>query len=405
MELLAPVGGMEQLYAAVRFGADAVYGGMTRYGLRAFAGNFDAEALSRAVKHCHAHNVKFYVTLNILPRDEDMDGFLDAARQAAEAGVDAAIVSDMGAACMLHRELPSLPLHISTQANVLNSRAALAWREMTGAERIVLARELSLAQIAALRRALPDELRLECFVHGAMCMAYSGRCIMSSVMAERSGNRGECAQSCRWHYHVMEEKRPGEYMPVWEDETGAYLFSSCDLCMLPHLDALRDAGVMSLKIEGRMKTACYVASVVSVYRAALDALEREGAEAYRERIPELMRELEKASHRQYNTGFYFGAPEPAGGANGFYQFMRYAGDVLCDARAGEAARVRLKNRMTVGDYIEALTPSGAKGFTLDAMRVAETGESAHTASVAGTELEIVFPFDVGAGDYLRGSFA
>ncbi len=404
MELLAPVGGMEQLCAAVRFGADAVYGGMMRYGLRAFAGNFDAEALRKAVEHCHSNGVKFYVTLNILPRDTDMEGFLQTARQALDAGVDAAIVSDLGAACMLRKELPELPIHVSTQANVLNARTALAWRELTGAERVVLARELSLEQIAALRRELPEELQLECFVHGAMCMSYSGRCLMSAVMADRSGNRGECAQSCRWKYHVVEEKRPGEYMPVWEDETGTYLFSSYDLCMLPHLDKMRDAGIISLKIEGRMKTAYYVASVVSVYRKALDILENEGAEAYRASIPELMTELEKASHRQNNTGFFFGAPEPPGGANGFYQTMRYSGDIICGARAGGAARVMLKNKVSEGDYVEVLTPGGSRGFTAGMLRLAETGEAVKSASVAGTEIELDVPFEVNAGDYLRGQY-
>ncbi|MBR6569745.1 MAG: U32 family peptidase [Clostridia bacterium] len=272
MELLAPVGGMEQLRAAVRFGADAVYGGMKSYGLRAFAGNFDPEQLRQAVSYAHDHHVRFYVTMNILPTDADMDGFLSAARDALAAGVDAAIVSDIGAALMLHQELPALPIHISTQANVLNSRTALHMHQAMGAERIVLSRELSMADIAAMRKNLPDELELEAFVHGAMCVAYSGRCLLSSALTGRSGNRGACAQPCRWQYHLVEEKRPGEYLPVCEDERGTYLYSALDLCMLPHLIELRNAGVISLKIEGRMKTAYYVATVVSAYRRALNIL-------------------------------------------------------------------------------------------------------------------------------------
>ena len=404
MELLAPAGGMEQLAAAVRFGADAVYGGMKRYGLRAFAGNFDERELASAVALCHAQGVRFYVTMNVLPRDEDMAGFLQAARFAADAGVDAAIVSDLGAAKLLRDELPQLSLHISTQMNVLNSRTAALVHELTPASRVVLARELTLEQITRMRQTLPPELELECFVHGAMCMAYSGRCIMSAVMAARSGNRGECAQSCRWHYEVVEEKRPGEYMPVLEDESGSYLFSSYDLCMLPHLPALGRAGVASLKIEGRMKTAYYVASVVSVYRRALDLLETLGDEAFEARVSELMGELQKASHRKSNTGFYFGQPEPPGGANGFEQSLRYVGDIASDAAAGEPALVRLKNRIALGDALEVLTPEGAKAFPLTEMRLKETGESVAVATVAGTELWLRLPCDAHAGDFLRGPY-
>lgn len=402
MELLAPVGGMEQLRAAVRFGADAVYGGMKSYGLRAFAGNFNPEQLREAVRYAHDHNVKFYVTMNILPVDADMNGFLAAARDALEAGVDAAIVSDIGAALMLHQELPRLPLHISTQANVLNSRTAAHFHQAMGAERIVLSRELSMKDIAAMRKNLPDELELEAFVHGAMCVAYSGRCLLSSALTGRSGNRGACAQPCRWQYHLVEEKRPGEYLPVCEDERGTYLYSALDLCMLPHLHELRNAGVISLKIEGRMKTAYYVATVVSAYRRALDLLENEGEEAFLAAVPSLMEELQKASHRQSNTGFYYGAPEPPAGANGFSQTMEYVGDFIAPCEPGGEALVRLKNRFFVGDTLEALTPEGSQPFTVTAMKLEETGESVETASVAGTLIRVPVPFRVDDGDLLRG---
>ena len=402
MELLAPVGGMEQLKAAVRFGADAVYGGMKSYGLRAFAGNFDPDQLREAVAFAHAHNVKFYVTMNILPVDADMDGFLAAAKDALDAGVDAAIVSDIGAALMLHEELPHLPIHISTQANVLNSRTAEHFHRMMGAERIVLSRELSMADIAAMRKALPAELELEAFVHGAMCVAYSGRCLLSNALTSRSGNRGACAQPCRWQYHLMEEKRPGEYLPVCEDERGTYLYSAYDLCMLPHLHQLRDAGVASLKIEGRMKTAYYVATVVSAYRRALDLLENEGEDAFLAAVPSLMEELHKASHRASNTGFYFGAPEPAAGAEGFAQSMEYVGDFIGPRDANGEALVRLKNRFYVGDVLEALTPEGPQRFTVEKMTLDATGENVQTASVAGTLIRIPVPFSADAGDLLRG---
>lgn len=402
MELLAPVGGMEQLKAAVRFGADAVYGGMKSYGLRAFAGNFDPAQLREAVAFAHAHNVKFYVTMNILPVDADMDGFLAAAKDALDAGVDAAIVSDIGAALMLHEELPHLPIHISTQANVLNSRTAEHFHRMMGAERIVLSRELSMADIAAMRRNLPAELELEAFVHGAMCVAYSGRCLLSNALTGRSGNRGACAQPCRWQYHLVEEKRPGEYLPVCEDERGTYLYSAYDLCMLPHLHQLRDAGVASLKIEGRMKTAYYVATVVSAYRRALDLLENEGEDAFLGAVPSLMEELHKASHRASNTGFYFGAPEPAAGAEGFSQSMEYVGDFIGPRDAGGEALIRLKNRFYVGDVLEALTPEGPQRFAVEKMTLDATGEEVLTASVAGTLIRIPVPFSADTGDLLRG---
>lgn len=402
MELLAPAGGMEQLKAAVRFGANAVYGGMKSYGLRAFAGNFGPEELKEAVAYAHQHQVRFYVTMNILPTDEDLPGFVEAARQAVQAGVDAAIVSDVGAALLLHEQMPMLALHISTQTNVLNSRTALHFHQTMGAERIVLSRELSLKDIAAMRRNLPEELELEAFVHGAMCVAYSGRCLLSGALTGRSGNRGACAQPCRWQYHLVEEKRPGEYLPVCEDERGTYLYSAYDLCMMEHLHELRDAGICSLKIEGRMKTAYYVATVVSAYRSALDLLENEGVEAYQKALPQLMGELQKASHRSSNTGFYYGAPVPPAGAEGFSQSMEYVGDFVSEAKHGQEALIRLKNRFYVGDTLEALTPKGAIPFKVENMRLKETGESVQTASVAGTLLYVPVPFAVAEGDLLRG---
>lgn len=402
MELLAPVGGMEQLKAAVRFGADAVYGGMKSYGLRAFAGNFDAEQLKEATAYCHANGVKFYVTMNILAQDEQLSGMLEAAQCALDCDADAVIVSDLGVAAMLHQSLRRLPIHVSTQANITNAASARLWQEIAGVERVVLSRELSMEQIAAMRQALPASLELEAFVHGAMCVAYSGRCLLSAAMLGRSGNKGACAQPCRWQYHVVEEKRPGEYMPVCEDEHGTYLFSACDLCMLPHLRELQQAGIASLKIEGRMKTAYYVATVVSAYRRALDLLELQGEDAYLEALPTLMEELQKASHRTSNTGFYFGAPEPPAGAAGFSQTMEYVGDIVSDSAAGEEALVRLKNRFYVGDQLEVLTPQGHRSFTVSSMILAESGEAVTTASVAGTLIKTVFPFDVGAGDLLRG---
>ena len=402
MELLAPVGGMEQLKAAVRFGANAVYGGMKSYGLRAFAGNFDQKQLTEAVSYAHQHHAKFYVTMNILAEDDQLSGMVDAAKQALACGVDAAIVSDLGVAVLLHQQVPGLPIHVSTQANITNAATAEVWQQAAGVERIVLSRELSMEQIVAMRQNLPDALELEAFVHGAMCVAYSGRCLLSAALLGRSGNKGACAQPCRWQYHVVEEKRPGEYLPICEDEHGTYLFSSNDLCMLPYLPQLQKAGIASLKIEGRMKTAYYVATIVSAYRQALDILEEQGEEAFQQQLPRLLDELNKASHRASNTGFYFGAPQPPAGAEGFSQSMEYVGDILTDADPGEVALVRLKNRFYVGDKLEALTPSGSHSFLVTSMVLDETGESVETASVAGTVLRMTFPFAVGAGDLLRG---
>lgn len=401
-ELLAPAGGPAQLNAALHFGADAVYGGMAQYGLRASAQNFAGEALPQAVALAHRHSKPFYVTLNLLPHDRDMAGYLAAAREAYEAGADAAIVSDIGAALLLREQLPSLALHISTQANVLNTRTALHFHQATGATRIVLAREMCLADIRHMRDNLPANLMLEAFVHGAMCVAYSGRCLLSAALTGRSANRGECAQPCRWPYHAAEDSRPGETLPVLEAQRGTYVFSAYDLCMLAHLPQLVQAGVGSLKIEGRMKTAYYVATVVSAYRQALDTLAREGEAAYRARVPELLLELAKASHRPSNTGFYFGAPETAAGAAGCEQTHSFVGEVLGDAPAGQPVPVLLKNRFYVGDPLEALTPEGSRPFCVNAITLSDTGESVQTAGVAGTRLLLTFPFHVRAGDLLRG---
>ncbi|HNW87275.1 MAG TPA: U32 family peptidase [Candidatus Limiplasma sp.] len=401
-ELLAPAGGMEQLKAALRFGADAVYGGLQNYGLRASATNFTPETLALAVEWTHRQGKRFYVTMNLLPFDRDMSGYLETAEQAARAGVDAAIVSDLGAAVLLRQTLPNLALHISTQANVLNTPTALQFQAATGCTRIVLSREMSLEDIRAMRENLPPALELETFVHGAMCVAYSGRCLLSAALTGRSANRGECAQPCRWPFHVVGEKRSGATMPVDEGERGTYLFSAYDLCMLEHLPELMNAGVASFKIEGRMKTAYYVATVVSAYRQAMDLLAAQGETAYRQALPALKAELNKASHRVSNTGFFFGAPQPAAGAEGFEQTMEFVAEIASDAAANEPAEVIVKNRFYVGDRLEALTPEGSKVFTVGSITLAETGESAQTVSVAGLRLRMAFPFAVGAGDLLRG---
>ena len=397
-ELLAPAGGMPQLKAALRFGADAVYGALQQYGLRASAGNFTWDEMQTALALCHGAGKKFYLTLNILPYDEEMQGLCETARTAWQMGVDAAIVSDIGAFLALRREVPGLEIHISTQANTLNSETALFFSRM-GARRIVLARELSLQQIAAIRQQLPAQTQVETFVHGAMCMSYSGRCMLSDHLTGRGGNRGACAQPCRWEYALVEKKRPGEYIPVEEDARGTYLLSAYDLCMLHHLPEMMAAGVESLKIEGRMKTEYYVANTVMVYRKALDLL-AESEEAYRAALPALEKELLKASHRKMNTGFFFGAPKPAAGADGFSQSMEYVGRV--EHFENGLAAVHLKNRFYVNDTLELLCPEGSKPFTVESIMLPETGERVDTVSVAGQKILLPLPFAAAEGDFLRG---
>lgn len=397
-ELLAPAGGMPQLRAALRFGADAVYGALPVFGLRAFAGNFTWEELAQALDETHGMGKKFYLTLNILPYEDEFPALIETARRAWEMGVDAALVSDLGAFLALRREVSALPLHISTQANTLNREAA-AFYHAQGAERIVLARELSLKRIRALREGLPPSLTLEAFVHGAMCMSYSGRCMLSDHLTGRGGNRGACAQPCRWEYALVEKKRPGEYWPIEEDGRGTYLLSAYDLNMLSHLPELIDAGVGSLKIEGRMKTEYYVATVVGAYRRALDAL-KEGEGAYRELLPALEGELRKASHRSFNTGFYFGEPSPMGGAAGFTQEMEYVARVE-DWQNGTAA-LSLKNRFYVGDTLELLSPRGVFSFPVTRIIRCDTGEEVSTVSVAGQRVLIPLPHPAAPGDFLRG---
>ncbi len=398
-ELLAPAGGMEALRAALHFGADAVYGGMKRFGLRAFAGNFSPEELAEAVRLTHAAGKKFYVTLNCTPYDDELEDFAAAAREAAECGVDAAIVADIGAIMTLRRAVPALKLHVSTQANTVNAPAAELYRSL-GCERVILAREMSLDRIRALKAAVGDTIALETFVHGASCMAYSGRCLLSAYLAGRSGNRGECAQPCRWKYAVMEEKRPGVYLPVAEDERGTYLFSAGDLCLMPLLPDLCDAGVSSLKIEGRMKSEYYVAVVTGAYRRALDLLAK-GREAFAEALPELTAELACASHRRSDTGFLEGVPEMPGEAEGFTQNREYLGRVL-EADAGDGrARLLLKNRFFAGDALELLTPEGVRPVTAGPFLREKTGETVDTLGVAGETIRMELP-GARPRDMLRG---
>ena len=398
-ELLCPAGSRESLEAALHFGADAVYGGMKHYGLRAYAGTFDGAELREAIRITHEAGARFYVTMNIYPFDDELEGFLAAAREAETAGADAAIVSDPGAIALLRREIPGLAVHVSTQANTVNTPAAELYREM-GCERVILAREMSLERIREMKRRLGESIQLETFVHGASCMAYSGRCLLSAYLTGRSGNRGECAQPCRWQYAVTEEKRPGEYFPVVEDERGTYLFSARDLCLMPILPELCEAGVSSLKIEGRMKTEYYVAVVTGAYRRALDLL-AESREAFDEALPELTAELACASHRDSDTGFMLGKPETPGEAEGFHQEREYTARVLGRDEETGRTRLLLKNRFFAGEELELMTRNGIRKVTAGRLIREKTGEELDTLGIAG-ETILMDLGDCEAGDILRG---
>lgn len=400
VELLCPAGTMESLRAALHFGADAVYGGMKRFGLRAFAGNFDEEALKEAVELTHAAGKKFYLTMNVFPFDDEMEAFVDAARFAHSVGVDAAIVSDIGAITMLREHVPELQVHVSTQASTVNT-AAIKHYKALGCSRVILAREVSIDRMAKMNEQLQGEIELEAFVHGAACMAYSGRCLLSAAMTGRSGNRGACAQPCRWQYAVVEQKRPGEYYPVSEDLNGTYIFSAKDLNLMPLLPRLIEAGIASLKIEGRMKTEYYVATVTAAYRRAIDLL-HESREAFERELPQLMNELACASHRDSDTGFAEHAPEMPGGAEGFHQEREYIARVMAPAAAGEPAKLMLKNRFHAGDMLELLTPSGVHPVQAEAFVRVKTGETLDTLGIAGEMISMRLPVDVSEGDILRG---
>ena len=398
-ELLAPAGGMDALRAALHFGADAVYGGMKKYGLRAFAGNFSPDELAEAISLAHKTGKKFYVTMNCYPFDDELEDFIAAAGLAAELGADAVIVADPGAIMELRRKLPRLNVHVSTQANTVNAPAVELYRNL-GCKRVILAREMSLDRIRALREKIGDSIQMETFVHGASCMAYSGRCLLSAYLTGRSGNRGECAQPCRWKYAVMEEKRPGEYLPVAEDENGTYLFSARDLCLLPLLPELCGAGIASLKIEGRMKTEYYVAVVTGVYRRALDLLAR-SRECFEENLPALAAELNCASHRLSDTGFLLGKPETPGEAEGFWQEREYVARVTEDAGEDGWAKLLLKNRFFAGDALELMTSEGVRAVKAKPFVREKTGETLETLGVAGEIIRMELPGSR-RGDMLRG---
>lgn len=351
-ELLAPAGDLEKLRTAIVYGADAVYLGGQAFSLRAGAGNFGEAEMVEGLYHAHSAGVKVYVAVNIFARNEDFSLMEEYIHWLEAAGVDAIIVSDPGVFAAARRVAPKLEIHISTQANTANYAAANFWQEL-GAARVVLAREVTLKEIADIHR--NSKIGLEAFVHGAMCMAWSGRCLISSYFTGRSANRGDCAQPCRWKYHLVEESRPGEYMPVQEDERGTYFFNSRDLCMLPHLGELVQAGVSSFKIEGRMKSVHYLATVLNAYRANLDAWWEQRENFSTE--DSWLQELAKASHRPWSTGFYFGDPGAEGQHTLSSKYLRNADfvAVILDSRDGWL-HLEQRGNFGRGETLEIIVP-------------------------------------------------
>ena len=348
-ELLAPAGDMERLRMALAYGADAVYLAGDTFGMRAFAGNFGPEELKTAVDLCHAQGVRVHVTCNTMPRNEEVAKLPQWLEYLDETGVDAVILADVGVLSLAIRHAPHVQRHISTQASIVNYQSARAWHEL-GAHRVILARELSLEEIREIRQNAPKELEIEAFAHGAMCVSYSGRCLLSNYMTGRDSNRGECAQPCRYRYALMEEKRPGEYFPIYEDNQGTYIMNSRDMCMIDHVPQLMEAGLDSLKLEGRAKSAYYAAIVTGAYRHAIDA-----AAAGEPLDPVWRDEVEHISHRHYSTGFYFGQPGQ------FTQDSRYVRDwqivakvLSCDSEGN--ATLTLNNKFSVGDTLELVGP-------------------------------------------------
>lgn len=348
-ELLAPAGDMERLKMAVLYGADAVYLAGTSFGMRSFAGNFSPEELPKAVQYAHDHGVKVHVTVNTMPRNNELSGLPEHLERLNDCGVDALIIADLGVFRAAEKYAPRCERHISTQVSIANYNCANAWFEL-GAKRVVLARELSLEEIRTIRRNTPKELEIETFAHGAMCVSYSGRCLLSNYMTGRDSNRGACAQPCRYQYALMEEKRPGEYFPVFEDEKGTYIMNSRDMCMIDHIDDLMEAGVDCLKIEGRAKSAYYAAIVTGAYRHVIDDVA-----AGREVDPIWRDEVEHVSHRRYATGFFYGQPGQ------YYQNSRYIRDwqvcaIVTDCDENGLATLSLRNKFSAGDEVELVGP-------------------------------------------------
>lgn len=400
-ELLVPASSLEVLKTAARYGADAVYIGGEAFGLRAKAKNFTAEEMAEGIAYAHGKGVKVYVTANILAHNKDLPGVRAYFQELRELKPDALIIADPGVFQIARETAPELELHISTQANNTNYGTYLFWHGL-GAKRVVSARELSLEEIREIRAHIPEELEIETFVHGAMCISYSGRCLLSNYFTGRDANQGACTHPCRWKYAVVEESRPGEYLPVFENERGTFLFNSKDLCMIRHIPDLMSAGIDSFKIEGRMKTALYVAVVARTYRKAIDDYLK-GESCYQEHMDWYMDEIGKCTTRQFTTGFFYGKPDSH---TQIYDNSTYIQDYIYLGTAGEGREdgsfaLTQKNKFSVRETIEIMKPDGRNVAAAVEAIVNEQGENQESAPHAGQALQVKLSARPERGDVLR----
>lgn len=396
-ELLSPAGDFECFESALKFGADAIYLAGEEYGMRTSSANFDHDTLKKAVALAHEKGISVYVTCNTTPRSKEMEVLPSFLEKTADCGVDAFIVADLGVFSLVKKYAPKVEIHMSTQTGIVNYHTANFLHDM-GAKRVVLARELSLDDIAEIRAKTPKELELEAFVHGSMCVSFSGRCLISSYMTGRDANRGDCSQPCRWKYHLYEQNREGQYFPVEENENGTYLYNSRDLCMIEHIPELVKAGVYSLKIEGRAKSAYYVSVTTNAYRHAIDDYYAEG-EAYTLK-PWIREELEKVSHREYNTGFFFGKEPGQVTSNGGY-IRNYEVVAVCEDYADGKASLTQRNKFYAGDELDVLPPSGIPFYAKAEKLFDEWGNEIESAPHAMQKLTMVTNVEIPKGSVLR----
>ena len=401
LELLIPASNLEVLKVAIMYGADAVYIGGEAFGLRAKAKNFSLEDMKEGIEFAHARDCKVYVTANILAHNYDLDGARQYFEELKAVGPDALIISDPGMFTIAKEVWPEVDIHISTQANNTNYMTYQFWWKQ-GATRVVSARELSLKEIKEIREHIPSEMEIESFMHGAMCISYSGRCLLSSFMAGRDANRGECTHPCRWKYSVVEEQRPGEYMPVYENERGTYIFNSKDLCMIEHIPEMVSSGIDSFKIEGRMKTALYVATVARTYGLAIDEFLQD-PELYKSRIPFYKSEISKCTYRQYTTGFFFGKPDKDTqiyDTNTYVKEYTYLGIAGAKNEQGLYS-IEQRNKFSVGEEIEVMKPDGTN-LTVTVRRITdENGTDMESAPHPKQKLFIDLGIELDEFDILR----
>lgn len=399
-ELLIPASSLEVLKTAVIFGADAVYIGGEAFGLRAKAKNFTPEEMREGIAFAHEHGVKVHVTANILAHNYDLEGARAYFKELSDIKPDALIVADPGMVMLAKENCPGIDIHLSTQANNTNYMTFRFWYDQ-GIRRVVCARELSLKEIKEIRENIPADMEIESFIHGAMCISYSGRCLLSSYFTGRDANHGACTHPCRWKYSIVEETRPGEYLPVFENERGTYIFNSKDLCMIEHIPEMMDAGIDSFKIEGRMKTALYVATVARTYRKAVDAA-ASSREAYEKILPWCLEEISKCTYRQFTTGFYFGKPDET---TQIYDNNTYINEYIYLGIVGETegntVGIEQRNKFSVGEIIEIMKPDGTNRETKVLSIVNEDGEEMESAPHPQQKLKVTLDAPASSYDILR----